>query len=331
MKERYLVIGSNSFSGAHYAAYLAKNAQEVYGVSRSNKSDTLFCPELWHYKKPFSYPFFQLDLNKNFDEIRKLLDEVKPSIIVNFSAQGMVAESWNAPLDWFNTNLMSQVRLHDYLRETKFLKKYLHVTTPEVYGESKDWISESFAFSPSTPYAVSRAACDLHLMSFFKAYNFPVVFSRSANVYGPGQQLYRVIPRAIIAAKTGEKFDLHGGGVSRRSFIHIDDVVSATHRIVENGEAGETFHISTNQIVSIAELVSLIASFYGKEMRDICIVSDERLGKDSAYMLDSSKIRKNLFWSDSVELSEGLLSVKNWVDSYIKTINELPKNYIHKT
>ena len=81
------------------------------------------------------------------------------------------------------------------------------------------------SFNPTTPYAVSRAACDLHLKSFFKAYEFPVVFTRSANVYGPGQQLYRIIPRTILSALSGKLNELHGGGNSIRSFIHIDDVV----------------------------------------------------------------------------------------------------------
>ena len=69
---------------------------------------------------------------------------------------------------------------------------------PHIYGSTDEgWMKESFNFSPSTPYAVSRASCDLHLLSFFKAYDFPVVFTRAANVYGPGQQLYRIIPRTI--------------------------------------------------------------------------------------------------------------------------------------
>ena len=103
------------------------------------------------------------------------------------------------------------------------------MTTPEVYGSTDGgWIKEHNHFAPSTPYAVSRAACDLHLHSFHQAYGFPVVFTRAANVYGPGQQLYRIIPRALLSARTGESMQLHGGGHSVRAFIHIKDVVRAT-------------------------------------------------------------------------------------------------------
>ena len=109
----------------------------------------------------------------------------------------MVAQSWENPVHWYKTNIISQVALHDKLRKRNFLK-YVHVTTREVYGSTdKGWIKECFDFSPST-HAVSRASCDLHLMSTFKAYNFPVVFTRAANVYGPGQQLYRIIPRTML-------------------------------------------------------------------------------------------------------------------------------------
>ena len=96
------------------------------------------------------------------------------------------------------------------------------------YGSCSGLVDENHPFSPSTPYATSRAACDMHLLNFFKNYNFPVVFTRAANVYGPGQQLYRIIPRTILFIKLGKKLQLHGGGKSLRSFIHIRDVAEAT-------------------------------------------------------------------------------------------------------
>ena len=104
----------------------------------------------------------------------KNLDSFKPDYVVNFAAQGMVAESWLNPTHWYKTNVVSQVSLHDELRHRDFLKKYVHVTTPEVYGSTRFLDSmKNIRFSPSTPYAVSRAACDMHLKSFYKAYNFP--------------------------------------------------------------------------------------------------------------------------------------------------------------
>ena len=117
-----------------------------------------------------------------------------------------VAESWLNPLDWYKTNLIAQVKLHDILRTNKELKRYVHVSTPEVYGSKNGWLKESYNFSPSTPYAASRAACDLHLITYLNGHNFPVLFTRAANVYGPGQQLYRIIPKCILACISGKKF-----------------------------------------------------------------------------------------------------------------------------
>ena len=266
-------------------------------------------------------------MNKDFEQIKRLISEVQPSIVVNFSAQGMVAESWKAPLDWYNTNLMSQVRLHEFLRTARFLKKYV-MSLREVYGDTKDWISESSSFFPSTPYAVSRAACDMHLLSFFKTYRFPVTFTRAANVYGPGQQLYRIIPRAIIASQKGEKFELHGGGTSRRSFIHIDDVVNATQLIAENEYWRHLSYIDQQIAFDIGTCT--ISSRYARQSQDdICNTSDERMER-IAHMLNSSKLRNELNWTDKISLEDGLDRVSGWVTEHFDVILKSTKEYAHK-
>ena len=245
MKNRFLIIGSNSFSGAQFIKYLLQNDNEAVGISRSEEINAVYLPYKWE-KLEGNFRFHQIDINHQLDELIDVMVDFKPEYIVNFAAQGMVAQSWETPQDWYQTNVVAQVKLHDKLRKLKFIKKYVHVTTPEAYGSTEGWIKESFLFSPSTPYAVSRAACDLHLMSFFKAYKFPVVFTRAANVYGPGQQLYRIIPRTMLYARLGKKMNLHGGGLSIRSFIHMNDVSSATLKIATNGIPGESYHISTS-------------------------------------------------------------------------------------
>jgi dTDP-glucose 4,6-dehydratase len=242
----------------------------------------------------------------------------------------MVAQSWDSPQDWYQTNVVAQVRLHDQLRKLSFLRKYVHVSTPEVYGSTDGWIKERFHFAPSTPYAVSRAACDLHLMSFFKAYQFPVCFTRAANVYGPGQQLYRIIPRAMLYARLGKKMHLHGGGHSIRSFIHMSDVADATYRIAMNGVPGESYHISTPDTISIRGLVEKVCQMTGTRFQDLALVAEDRLGKDQAYLLESGKIRSELNWSHQVSLEDGLQETLAWVDAHLDALKELPADYIHK-
>ena len=338
MSLTFLVIGSNSFSGSNFISYLLKNSYKVIGVSRSNEPDSLFLPYLWGNinlsKKQSSeknFQFYKYDLNKETKEIVALVDKFKPEYIVNFASQGMVAESWKNPLDWYKTNLISQVNLHEMLRKRLFIKKYVHVTTPEVYGSTDNgWLKESEIYSPSTPYAVSRAACDLHLKSFFKAYDFPVVFTRAANVYGPGQQLYRVIPRSFLSAHTSKKMKLHGGGISERSFIHIDDVASATLSISLNAIPGSSWHISTKKSISIRELVNKIFNLVGAPFEKYVEISEERLGKDQSYLLDSSKLRNELNWFDQINLEKGLNSTNEWIKENLDSLTKMSWEYKHK-
>jgi dTDP-glucose 4,6-dehydratase len=242
----------------------------------------------------------------------------------------MVAQSWESPEHWYQTNVVAQVKLHDRLRELDFLEKYVHVSTPEVYGTTDGWVTENFDFTPSTPYAVSRAACDLHLRSFHEAYGFPVVFTRAANVYGPGQQLYRIIPKAMLYARTGRRLKLEGGGRSIRSFIHIDDVVDATRRAAIDGTPGATYHVSTTSEVSIRELVEQICEMTGVAFGDLVEVADDRLGKDRAYRLDAGLIREQLGWNDRITLGRGLAMTLEWVDAHLPLLSQLPCDYEHK-
>ena len=220
-KPKVLVIGSNSFSGSHFVAEALRAGHAVWGVSRSTEPHPVFLPYRWPLNgeeatalaTAENFQFQAIDLNSQLNDLLELIDRIQPDLVVNFAAQGMVAASWLNPPHWYRTNVVAQVALHDALRQKPFLQKYVHVTTPEVYGSTDGgWIRENNNFAPSTPYAVSRAACDLHLHSFHEAYDFPVVFTRAANVYGPGQQLYRIIPRTLLSARTGKPMQLHGGG-----------------------------------------------------------------------------------------------------------------------
>ena len=338
-KKRFLVIGSNSFSGSNFVSSLLDQGHDVFGVSRSNQPNKVFLPYLWEDKENFKFKskcdgfnFKSFDLNQDLELLINFIDEVQPQYIVNFAAQGMVAESWQNPTNWYKTNILSQVALHDELRKKKYISKYVHVTTPEVYGSTDEgWQKESFVFNPSTPYAVSRAACDMHLMSFFKAYDFPVVFTRAANVYGPGQQLYRIVPRTFLSALTGKKINLHGGGISERSFIHIEDVVDITAKIALNADPGTSWHLSTKEAISIKGLVQKICDFTGVDFESIVNVGEERLGKDLNYLLDSTKVRNEFKWEEKYSLHEGLTSTCNWVKSNLLILKDLSWEYIHKS
>ncbi|MEO5958401.1 MAG: GDP-mannose 4,6-dehydratase [Opitutaceae bacterium] len=331
MHGRIAIIGSNAFSGASFARHCLARGLDVLGASRSDEPARCFLPHRWlPAASQQNFRFLRADLNRDLDPLMTALDAFRPEWIVNFAAQGMVAQSWAQPAHWYQTNVVANVLLHDRLRHAPWLRKYVHVSTPEVYGSTSGVIREDASFNPSTPYAASRAACDLHLRTFLNQYQFPVAWTRSANVYGPGQQLYRIIPRTILSIKLGQKLQLHGGGHSVRSFIHIDDVAAATLMIAQRAPAGECYHLSTPRFISIRELVAMICRMMNADFAQVAQIADDRPGKDAAYTLDSTNARQSLGWHDTVSLEDGVRATIAWVDAHMDEIRRQPFDYIHK-
>jgi len=324
-----LVVGSNSFSGATFVDFALQQGVRVIGTSRSAEPTDALLPYKWHDHANFH--FQQLDLNHHLPEIMSIIRHEKPAYVLNFAAQSMVAESWRDPTDWFMTNVVSTIKFHDELRKCDFLERYVHVSTPEVYGSCSGFVTEEFPFNPSTPYAVSRAAADMSLRTFHAAYDFPVVTTRAANVYGPGQQLYRIIPRTILFILLGRKLQLHGGGISTRSFIHMRDVSDATWKIMLNGKNGDTYHISTDNVISIHDLVSRICEKLNDNFDDHVEVVGERLGKDAAYHLDSTRLRTEFGWKDTIGLEQGLDECVAWVRENFDVLKNETYDYVHKS
>jgi dTDP-glucose 4,6-dehydratase len=324
-----LVLASNSFSGSSFVDHLLTAGYRVIGLSRSTETPLVFA--LYKNNKNYkNFTFQQIDLNSDLNAIAEIVSKHQVEFIFNFAAQSMVAQSWDSPEDWYQTNVVSLSLLGNLLVKEKSIKKFVHFTTPEVYGSTSGWLKESFNFVPSTPYAISRAAGDWHLKALFENYGFPVIFTRAANVYGPGQQLYRIIPKTILSALTDKKLSLHGGGKSIRSFIHINDVSTALTAIMNSGEVGQSYHISTNEMISIFDLVQELATLLGVEVNDLIEQGPERSGKDFAYQLSSEKIRSELGWRDEVTLVKGLEDTLDWAKSNLDTLMSLPDTYEHK-
>lgn len=274
--------------------------------------------------------FEQVDINHDLDALDALLKREKPTHVVNFAAQSMVGQSWDHPDDWMRTNVVSTVRLHNLLRAYNGLERYVHVTTPEVYGSTEGWVREDCPYAPSTPYAVSRAAGDMSLKTYTDNFGFPAVSTRAANVYGPGQQLYRIVPRTIYAVTAGQKLRLDGGGKSVRVFIHMTDVSDATLKVALHGATGHCYHISGYELISIRELVEMVLEALGASFENHVEMGPERPGKDTAYMLDTFKIRTELGWRDKISLREGVEDTIAWAKRFEAVLPDLPSQYVHK-
>jgi dTDP-glucose 4,6-dehydratase len=327
--QRYAVIGCNSFAGATFVAKALERGARIIGFNRSIESSPIFA----QYRKIASlgdYRFIQADINYDLDRILRELDEFCPEVVVDFAGQGMVAESWQAPEQWYTTNIVSKVKFHDQLRQRKWLERYIRISTPEVYGSQDSLLKETLQYNPSTPYAVSHASIDMSLRAFHQQYGFPVVFARFANFYGPGQQLYRIVPRTIICALLGRKLQLHGGGTSVRAFIFGDDVADAVFRSAEAGAIGEMYHFSPEKFLTIRHVVEIICQRLGVAFSDIAEVGPERPSKDQAYLMDASKARNILGWRESVTFEQGIDQTIRWVKASLAEIHGLPLNYMHK-
>ena len=327
--KKVVILGSNSFAGANFVKRALSEGYQVLGFNRSNESHLMYLPYNNVLNKK-NYKFIQADINKNFNNIIENINIFKPNIIIDFLGQGMVAESWKNPIQWYTTNLISKIKLIEEIKLKTWLEKYIRVSTPEVYGSSEHLLLETSRYNPSTPYAISHTAIDMNLAIYFQQYNFPVIINRFANFYGPGQQLYRIIPRAIIYALMKKKLKLDGGGKSIRAFIYADDVSDALIKTINTGKIGEIYHFSPNSFISIRELVEKICIKMNIEFNSFVEVVNDRPGKDHAYLMDSKKSRVELFWNDNISIDDGINYTYSWVKQNINDIKNLPLDYVHK-
>ena len=327
---RIAVLGSNSFAGATFVDAALCRGHELLGVNRSAEGSPFFLP----YKnnpRARAYTFKQLDLNRDMPLICSALDAFAPSFVVDFAGQGMVAESWTWPEHWYQTNLVAKVRLHEFLRTRPWLMKYVRVSTPEVYGNTKEPVREDHPYAPSTPYAVSHAAADMSLAAFHRNYGFPAVLTRFANFFGPGQQLYRIVPRAILYALSGRRLPLHGGGVSVRAFVHARDAAAALLAVCEAGKPGETYHFSSGEFHPIREVVQTVCAQLGIDFERVVEAAPDRPGKDQAYRMDAAKAAEQLGWRPSVAFVQGIRETIGWVKDNFTEMKRLPWDYVHKS
>lgn len=327
---RALVLGSNSFSGGQLIHTLleAHAENQITGVSRSAEKSALFLPYKGHEKGRFR--FAQLDMVNQTAALIALLDEIQPEVIYNFAALNEVAPSNDHPGDYFLANCVSLANICNALRRRDWLKMFVQISSPEVYGSCAYPIDETAPMDPSTPYAASKGGADLLLRSLWKTFGFPVVFIRSTNYYGRHQQLHKVIPRTVIRIKQGDRLELHGGGKAVKSWIHVRDVARALVACIDKASAGELYHLSDEKnVISVRDVVSRICRHMQKEF-DACVrLVDERPGQDAQYVLDYSKAQRTLEWLPREDYDAALLEVVEWIEKNWSEVQESPQAYRH--
>ena len=322
------VIGSNSFSGSDFIDLLLETpGRQVLGISRSAEKGRLFLP----YKRWIDgrFKFHQFDLNHHADRILAELDRFEPEAVVNFAAQSEVAPSWQHPEHWFQTNVVALAKLLNPLKDRTYLKKYVHISSPEVYGTCVGRVTEETPVNPSTPYAASKAAADLFLAALVKNFDFPLVTIRATNVYGAHQQLWKIIPRSAIYLLSNQKISLHGGGMAVKSYIHIRDVSRGELLAMERGQPGTMYHLSPDRGYAVRDVVERTCRLLDRDFAASTVTVGERLGQDAAYVIDSSRARQELKWRPQIDLDTGLREVVTWIQENFAEICTQPLEYRH--
>ena len=181
---------------------------------------------------------------------------------------------------------------------------------------------------PTSPYAASKAAFDMYLLSVSKALNFRMNIIRPSNAYCPGQLLHRVIPKAMVCGLTGQKLPLHGGGRAEKSYIHARDLARAILLVADKAPLGTVYNAGPKEPTSIRRVVELCAEALKIPFEQLCEVTGDRLGQDSRYWLDSSAIKRDVGWEPQIGWEQGLGEMVDWARKYLDQLRDWPMGYV---
>ena len=322
----YMILGGGGSFGIHTAFYLLDHANpaRVVGVGRNPLRTEPFSLNVDQRE---GYEYHARHITYEMDLLLELIDEIRPDVIVNYAAQGEGAVSWKHSWRYFETNSMALAKLAEHLESRDWLEHFIQIGTSEMYGSVSHAAKESEPIKPSSPYAASKVAFDMYLESVSRFKGFPMTIIRPCNCYCPGQLLHRVIPKTILCGLTGQKLPLHGGGKAEKSYMHARDLGRAIHLVAERGPKGETFNAGPLQPTSIREVVERCGAALGLGLDDIAEVTEDRLGQDSRYWLDSSAIKAATGWEPEIGWDEGLAEMVDWGRRYLDDIRDIPTGY----
>jgi len=231
--------------------------------------------------------------------------------IVNFAAESHVDRSIEAPDAFIRTDVYGTYVLLEASRRRQHAA-YLQVSTDEVYGEVPEGSArEEDPAAPRSPYAASKAAGDLLAHAYHVTYGVNTRVTRGSNTYGPYQFPEKIIPLFTTNALEGSPLPLYASTLHRREWLHVDDHCRAIDAVLERGEVGETYHVGSGREASIEEIADGILAALGQPSSLKTIVPD-RPGHDRRYLLDSSKLRRELGWKPDIAFEDGMQETVDW-------------------
>jgi dTDP-glucose 4,6-dehydratase len=259
------------------------------------------------------YTFVQGNI-RNYDLVKHLFSYYKPDYVVNFAAESHNSRAIVHPDLFFETNVLGTQALLQAALDTG-VKRLHHVSTCEVYGDlpldSPERFTELSPYRPRTPYNASKASGDLAVRAYFETFKLPVTISCCSNNYGRYQFPEKLIPSFTIKALNGQKMSLYESSRNKREWLHVNDHCAAIDAILQHGTIGETYNIGSGVEADVETVASIILETLQLDESQKMYVKD-RPGHDRRYLLDSSKIRRELGWEPQVVFEQGIRETINW-------------------
>lgn len=304
--QNILVTGGCGFIGSNFINLVGNE----FNVVCLDKMD--YCARKEHIQIPCQ--IYEGNIN-DCTLVKKILTDNRIDTVVHFAAQSHVDNSFGNSVAFTIDNVLGTHNLLETCREYGGIKRFIHISTDEVYGEvSPTEISlETSLLNPTNPYAATKAAAEFIVKSYAKSYNFPVIITRGNNVYGFNQYPEKLIPRFIMCLMREQKCPIHGSGETRRNFIHVFDATKAIKTVMLKGELGEIYNIGTSNEYSVNEIFTILMKKLKPNdspdaWRDFV---EDRNFNDKRYSVDPSKL-KNLGWQETVSFEQGLNQVIEW-------------------
>jgi dTDP-glucose 4,6-dehydratase len=252
-------------------------------------------------------------------KILELLINYKIDTIIHFAAQSHVDTSFFNSLQYTDDNVFGTHILLECVRLYNKLEKFIHISTDEVYGENEndDIKTEKTLLCPTNPYSATKAAAEMIVNSYFYSFKIPIIIIRSNNVYGRHQYIEKVIPKFINQILNGEKITIQGTGENKRSFLYIDDFINGLETILNKGQTGNIYNISSPDEISIIDLAKMLMKLMknfdetNDNIDNYLIYVEDRSYNDRRYYISDEKLR-NLGWNKMKSLEDGLKETIEW-------------------
>ncbi len=312
---RLLVTGGAGFIGSNFVRYWVEHHPDdqvvafdvlTYAGNRPNLADV-----------EDRITFVQGDIG-DLEVVAKTLAEHEIDIIVNFAAESHNSLAILDPARFFRTNVLGTQTLAEAARRHG-VTRFHHISTCEVYGDlpldSDEVFTEETPYRPRTPYNASKAGADHAVRAYVETFALPATITNCCNNYGPYQFPEKVIPLFTAKALDDQPLPLYASTQNRREWLHVDDHCRAIELVLQHGVVGETYNVGSGVEASIEEIADAILAATGKPQSLKEIVPD-RPSHDRRYLLDSSKIRRELGWEPTVPFEQGLADTVAWYTAH---------------